>query len=70
MIVLAVQPGLAAAGGLLQMKLVASRFPGGHGLTVRVGDRRLTLGREWGYDASPACLAALSEFGRVLEPVC
>lgn len=26
-------------------------------------ERRLKLGPEWWYDASPACLAALAEFG-------
>lgn len=56
------------ASSLADLKLMAARFPGQHGLVLRVGRRVLTLGAGWGYDASPACLAALGEFGTVLEP--
>ena len=63
MIVLRVDDPLRAASSLAQIKLAATRFPGDHELQLLAGGRRLTLGPEWRYDASPACLAALSEFG-------
>lgn len=81
MIELHVEPGLEAAAALTQVKLAATRFPGEHELVIVVhessgavaGDRatgpevrRLTLGEPWAYDASPACLAALNEFGRAV----
>lgn len=68
MIVLEVQPGLAAAAALTEIKMVATRFPGAHVLHLKAGPRTLRIGAEWLYDASPACLAALGEFGTVLEP--
>jgi hypothetical protein len=64
-----VEPGVAAARGLAQVKFLAWEHPGEHELTVvicgREHDRRLKLGGAWLYDASPACLAALGEFGGV-----
>lgn len=67
-IVLRVQGGVTAAGALTQIKLAATRFPGEMRLAIEVchGEERITtitLGPEWGYDGSPACLAALGEFG-------
>jgi hypothetical protein len=56
-------PGAAAAASLTQVKLIATRFPGEQELTVLVGERRLGLGPDWRYDGSPACMAALNEFG-------
>ncbi len=69
MIVLHVHAGAEAVATLQQVKLAAKRFPGTHRLKLVVAmangeERRVTLGYEWRYDASPACLAALSEFGR------
>lgn len=50
-----------------QVKLAAKRFPGKHALHLLIptgrGLRRLTLGDDWRYEPSAACLAALSEFG-------
>lgn len=108
MIELRMAAGHAAAEALLPIKLMATRFPGEHVLSIAVATsgcarcgggrrvvsttvesafvraaveeitgrpacecpgawtpdvRRLRLGPEWRYDASPACLAALSEFG-------
>lgn len=73
MIELRVAAGAAAASSLTQVKLIATRFPGEHELAVIVsreqpvddgpGEFVLTLGREWLYDGSPACMAALNEFG-------
>lgn len=92
MIELRVQAGAAAASSLTQVKLLATRFPGDHELTIVVyarpsvaievdpfsggqrsvpttpAPRRLTLGEPWRYDASPACLSALAEFGEVVTP--
>lgn len=72
MIELRVQPGLDAAAGLMQVKQIAWRFPGVERLTILVptsdGERRLDLGPFWTYDGSPACIAALSEFGEVVSP--
>ena len=75
MIELRVQPGAAAAASLTTVKLIATRFPGERRLTIVIPgfdfsgmkpeERRLTLGPEWKYDASPACVSALSEFGEV-----
>lgn len=47
------------------LSALAARFPGGHGLTVVVGQRTLALGPEWTYDPNAACLWALGEHGRV-----
>lgn len=60
---------LDAVAALQQVKIAAKRFPGRHRLKLIVAmangeERRVTLGYDWRYDASPACLAALSEFGR------
>jgi len=68
-IVLHVHAGAEATAVLTQVKLAAKRFPGRHRLKLIVAmangeERRVTLGYPWRYDASPACLAALSEFGR------
>jgi hypothetical protein len=75
MIVLSVVSGPATAAALTEIKLAAATFPGEHPLTLVVrtpeqllrGEkgRRLTLGPEWSYEPSAACLAALGEFGRV-----
>lgn len=73
MIILNVRAGLDAAEGLKQIKLLAMRFPGEEELSLVVhppasvdGDPRvLTLGEAWRYDDSPACRAALSEFGEI-----
>jgi hypothetical protein len=72
------KPGVDAAAGLTQVKLIAARFPGEHELRIRLvaedGEttiRTLTLGPLWMYDGSDACLAALGEFGAaVLLPGC
>ena len=69
MIVLHVDGGADAAAALDQIKLAAKRFPGRHRLRLIVRmangeERRVTLGYDWRYEASPACLAAFSEFGR------
>jgi hypothetical protein len=73
-IVLKVIAGPVAAAMLEKVKLTATRFPGQHSLTLVIrtpeqvlrgeDGRRLTLGGEWLYDGSAACLAALSEFGK------
>lgn len=65
--------GVDAAASLTQVKLLATRFPGEHELTImldtsRAGTRRLRLGPTWKYDASPGCLAALAEFGELISP--
>lgn len=66
---LRLKPGLDAAEGLTHVKLIATRYPGAHELRIRLVDgegetiRTLTLGPLWLYDASPACLASLGEFG-------
>lgn len=65
MITLTVESGLAAAESLTVIKLIATRFPGDHELTIRLGARALNLGPLWLYDASEPCLAALREFGDV-----
>ena len=75
MIVLRVIAGHNAAAALATIRLIATRFPGEHRLTIAIrtpdellrGEkgRRLTLGDPWRYDASEACLAALREFGDV-----
>lgn len=64
-ITLRVDPGLGAAAALASIKAVAGDHPGEHQLAVKVGNRRLTLGWFWTYDASPECLSALGEFGDV-----
>lgn len=69
MIALHIDAGADAVAVLTQVKLAAKRFPGHHRLKLIVAmangeERHVTLGREWRYDGSPACLAALSEFGR------
>lgn len=67
MIELRVDAGLQAASSLAAIKAVAGEHPGGHPLrlllTTSVGERRLTLGPDWGYDGSAECMAALAEFG-------
>jgi hypothetical protein len=68
-IVLHTAAGADAAAALEQIKFAAKRFPGRHRLRLHVRmasgeERRVTLGKDWRYDASPACLTALSEFGR------
>jgi hypothetical protein len=65
MIELRVQPGLAAARGLAQVKALAWTHEGEHELRILVGERRLNLGPMWRYDASRECVAALEEFGAV-----
>lgn len=72
MIELRVEAGVAAAESLTVIKLIATRFAGEHELRIVVatpqlegGERSLRLGPMWRYDGSPACLAALSEFGQV-----
>lgn len=44
---------------------LAERFPGHEPLQILVGERSLKMGAAWRYDASPACLAALREYGEV-----
>lgn len=44
---------------------IATRFPGHEPLQILVGERSLKMGAAWRYDASPACLAALGEYGEV-----
>lgn len=74
MIELHVDAGVEAAQALTQIKLAALRFPGERALTVvvhasyRAEPLRMVLGSEWRYDGSPACVSALSEFGRVVTP--
>lgn len=68
MITLRMTPGAEAAFALTEVKTIAWRYPGEHELRLLVGDRVIELGPMWTYDASPACLAALGEFGRVTEP--
>lgn len=69
MIELRVERGRAAAASLLSVKRLAWEHPGEHELNVVVGhphggpDLRLTLGEEWRYSGTPACLSALAEFG-------
>lgn len=67
MILLHVEPGLAAAASLTAIKCLAWDHPGDERLTLRVGVRDLCLGPEWTYSGSPECLAALAEYGAV-EP--
>jgi hypothetical protein len=67
----------AEARVLDQVKLMALRFPGEHVLKLvveapkrsrrewPVATRTLTLGPEWRFDGSPACMAGLGEFGDV-----
>lgn len=70
MIVLRV-PGAAPASEVLtQLRLIALRFPGDQPLAVAAAGRRLTLGRDWTVDGTPACLAALGEFGDPEVAVC
>jgi hypothetical protein len=69
MIVLQIDGGADAEVVLTQVKFAAKRFPGRHRLKLVVAmangeERRVTFGWDWRYDASPACLAALAEFGR------
>lgn len=69
MIVLRPHPGQPAAATIEQVKLAAKWFPGRHRLRLIVPmangeERRVTLGYDWRYDGSLACLAALGEFGR------
>jgi hypothetical protein len=74
---LRVQAGVAAAAeSLTVIKLIATRFAGDHELRIVVetptlegGERTLRLGPQWMYDGSPACVAALAEFGQVTFPV-
>lgn len=69
MIVLTVPGASPAEETVTQLRLLALRFPGREPLTLVAGDRRLVLGREWRYDASRACLAAMQEFGdAVVDP--
>lgn len=70
MIALHVTAGADAAATLQQVKLAAKRFPGHHRLKLIVAmangeERHVTLGYEWRYEPSLACLAALGEFGEV-----
>lgn len=65
MIALRVQPGLAAARALTEIKLIACEYPGDHSLELRFGDRALRLGAEWLYQATEPCLSRLSEFGTI-----
>lgn len=62
-IVLRMPPGQIAAAAIDKIKLTAQRFPGEHALTLFIGPTELTLGSQWRYDGSAACLVALREFG-------
>lgn len=68
MIVLRLEPNLRARDVLDSLGQLAERFPGTHHLVVQVGGRRLELGDTWLYDASAACLLALTDFGAVVAP--
>lgn len=64
--------GLRAALVISGAKSIARRFPGPHPLALSVRGPAaepetivLTLGPEWGVDASPACLRALRALGEV-----
>ncbi len=75
MIRLSMIAGANAAAALTTVKLIATRHPGEHDLTIhtRTPDellrgekgRALLLGEPWRYSASEACLASLREFGDV-----
>jgi hypothetical protein len=68
-IVLLAKPGLPASA-LTDIERVAGQFPGDEPLTILLSDNRsLELGPEWRYDASTACLEALSHFGVVLPRI-
>lgn len=79
MIVLRMIAGHNAAEALMQIKLIATRFPGKYALAIHVRTpdqlirsekgRQLILGPDFRYSASDACLAALREFGDV-EALC
>lgn len=66
MIILRVDRGPDAGWLLSQIKATITRCPGDLDVEVRAGNSRLRLGPAWRTDGSPACMAALSEFGEVL----
>lgn len=55
----------APASTLMRVKALSAVHPGEHALSIRAGQRRLTLGPAWRYADSDAALAALSTFGTV-----
>lgn len=57
--------GGPAAETVAVIKAIAVRFPGEHELVVIADGHKLRLGQEWRFDASPACVAQLAEFGQV-----
>lgn len=65
MIRLHVHPGTPAAGILADVRTLAELHPGDHTLELVVGERRLELGPQWGYDDSRELVAELEDFGRV-----
>ncbi len=66
MIVLRAERCFEGHFAITAIKAIASRHPGPIDLMVHVGNSRLRLGPAWRTDGSPACMAALAEFGEVL----
>jgi hypothetical protein len=68
---LRIESGLRAALGLSAIKLLAAEHPGEEELVLLIrgaaGERRLALGPLWRYSGSPECLAALQEYGELVE---
>ncbi len=61
-----------AAVTIQRAQYIAERHPGSHRLEIRVlsgqegaATRTVRIGSAWRYDASAACVAALSALGRV-----
>jgi len=65
-IILRVERGPDAGWLLANIKATITRHTGTLDVEVRAGNSRLKLGPAWRTDGSPACMAALSEFGEVL----
>jgi hypothetical protein len=64
MIRLDVFADLDAAASLDAVRAVAATYPGDHTLElVTASGRRLRLGPEWRFDASPGCLGTLAQVG-------
>jgi hypothetical protein len=64
-LVLEMDPGASAADAMRTLRVTAEEHPGSHPLTVKAGERTLSLGETWRYSGSPECLAKLGRFGRV-----
>ncbi len=65
MIVLTAERTFDGQFALAAIKAIIAKHPGSHMLIVRVGASTLRLGPEFLAAATPACLAALSEWGDV-----